>query len=58
MVKLSKEELNTKTVDIIGETATCLLFAASFLIMIGTFLYMKKHLPEAPDYKEDESLTI
>ena len=58
MATLSKEELNTKTVDMIGETATCLLFAASFLIMIGTFLYMKKHLPEAPEYKEDESLTI
>lgn len=59
MATLSKEELNTKTVDMIGETATCLLFAASFLIMIGTFLYMKKHLPEAPEYKEEEeSLTI
>ncbi|MBR6538939.1 MAG: CPBP family intramembrane metalloprotease [Bacteroides sp.] len=58
MATLSKEELNTKTIDMIGAEATYALFFASFIVMIGLFLYMKKHLPEAPEYKEEESLTI
>ena len=58
MMVLSKEELNTKTVDMIGEGPTYALFAASFALMIGSFLYLKKHLPAAPEYKEEQELTI
>jgi len=58
MMVLSKEELNTKTVDLIGEVPTYALFAASFALMIGSFLYLKKHLPAAPEYKEEQELTI
>ena len=50
MALLSKEELNTKTIDLIGEVPTYLLFAASLAVTIGMFLYLKKRLPEAPDY--------
>lgn len=50
MMVLSKEELNTKTVDMIGEGPTYALFAASLILMVGSFLYLKKHLPAAPDY--------
>ena len=58
MMTLSKEELNTKTIDMIGEGPTYALFAASFALMIGSFLYLKKHLPAAPEYKEEQELTI
>ena len=50
MATLSEETLNTKTVDLIGEGPTYALFAASLALMIGSFLYMKKHLPAAPEY--------
>ena len=50
MALLSKEELNTKTIDLIGEVPTYLLFAASLAATIGMFLYLKKRLPAAPDY--------
>ena len=50
MMVLSKEELNTKTVDMIGKGPTYALFAASLILMVGSFLYLKKHLPAAPDY--------
>ena len=53
MMTLSKEELNTKTIDMIGEGPTYALFAASFALMIGSFLYLKKHLPAAPEYTFD-----
>ena len=53
MALLSKEELNTKTIDLIGEVPTYLLFAASFAVTIGMFLYLKKRLPAAPSYKEE-----
>ena len=58
MMVLSKEELNTKTVDLIGEVPTYALFAASFALMIGSFLYLKKHLPTAPVYKEEEVIEV
>ena len=54
MALLSKEELNTKTIDLIGEVPTYLLFAASLAVTIGMFLYLKKRLPAAPSYKEEE----
>ena len=50
MMVLSKEELNTKTVDLIGEGPTYALFAASLILMVGSIHYMRKHLPAAPDY--------
>ena len=50
MMVLSKEELNTKTVDMIGEGPTYALFAASLILMVGSIHYMRKHLPAAPDY--------
>ena len=58
MMVFSKEELNIKTIDMIGEGPTYALFAASFALMIGSFLYLKKHLPAAPEYKEEQELTI
>lgn len=58
MMVLSKEELNTKTVDMIGEGPTYALFAASLILMVSSFLYLKKHLPAAPEYKEEQELTI
>ena len=58
MALLSKEELNTKTIDLIGEVPTYLLFAASLAVTIGMFLYLKKRLPEAPSYKEEEMINI
>ena len=50
MAVSTKEELNTKTIDLIGEVPTYLLFAASLAVTFGMFLYLKKRLPEAPDY--------
>ena len=53
MMTLSKEELNTKTIDMIGEGPTYALFAVSLILMVGSFLYLKKHLPAAPEYTFD-----
>ena len=50
MATLTKEEFNIKTIDWLGEGPTYALFALSLAVMIGMFLYLKKHLPEAPDY--------
>ena len=58
MALLSKEELNTKTIDLIGEVPTYLLFAASLAVTIGMFLYLKKRLPAAPSYKEEEVINV
>lgn len=55
MMMLSKDELNTKTMDLIGEGPTYALFAASLALMIGSFLYLNKHLPAAPDYTSQPS---
>ena len=50
MALLSKEELNTKTIEWLGEGPTYALFAISLAVTIGMFLYLKKRLPAAPDY--------
>ena len=50
MATLTEEEFNTKTIEWLGEGPTYALFAISFAVMIGMFLYLKKHLPAAPDY--------
>ena len=50
MALLSKEELNTKTIEWLGEGPTYALFAISLAVTIGMFLYLKKRLPEAPSY--------
>ena len=53
MATMSKEEFNTKTIEWLGEGPTYALLVVSLAIMIGMFLYLKKHLPEAPSYKEE-----
>ena len=58
MALLSEEELNTKTIEWLGEGPTYALFAISLAVMIGMFLYLKKRLPEAPSYKEEEMFNI
>ena len=58
MAVSTKEELNTTTIEWLGEDPTYALFAISFAVMIGMFLYLKKHLPEAPSYKEEEMINI
>ena len=50
MATMTEEEFNTKTIEWLGEGPTYALFAISFAVMIGMFLYLKKHLPAAPDY--------
>ena len=50
MATMTKEEFNTKTIEWLGAGPTYALFAISFAVMIGMFLYLKKHLPAAPDY--------
>ena len=50
MAVSTKEELNTTTIEWLGEGPTYALFAISFAVMIGMFLYLKKHLPAALDY--------
>ena len=58
MALLSKEELNTKTIEWLGEGPTYALFAISLAVTIGMFLYLKKRLPAAPSYKEEEMFNI
>ena len=53
MATLTEEEFNTKTIEWLGAGPTYALSAISFAVMIGMFLYLKKHLPEAPSYKEE-----
>ena len=50
MAVSTKEELNTTTIEWLGEGPTYTLFALSLAVMIGMFLYLKKRLPAAPDY--------
>ena len=50
MAVSTKEELNTTTIEWLGEGPTYMLFALSLAVMIGMFLYLKKRLPAAPDY--------
>ena len=50
MATLTEEEFNTKTIEWLGEGPTYALFALSFVVLIGMFLYLKKRLPAAPKY--------
>ena len=50
MATMSQEEINTKTIEWVGEGPTYVLFALSFVVMVGMFLYLKKRLPAAPKY--------
>ena len=50
MATMSQEEINTKTIEWVGEGPTYVLFALSFVVMVGMFLYLKKRLPVAPKY--------
>ena len=50
MATLTEEEFNTTTIEWVGVGPTYALFAISLAVMIGMFLYLKKHLPAAPDY--------
>ena len=58
MATLTEEEFNTKTIEWLGAGPTYALFALSFAVMIGMFLYLKKRFPAAPDYKEEEIINI
>ena len=58
MATLTEEEFNTKTIEWLGTGSTYALFAISFAVMIGMFLYLKKRFPAAPDYKEEEMINI
>ena len=58
MATLTEEEFNTKTIEWLGEGPTYALFALSLAVMIGMFLYLKKRLPAAPEYKEEEIIHI
>ena len=58
MAILTEEEFNTKTIEWLGTGSTYALFAISFAVMIGMFLYLKKRFPAAPDYKEEEMINI
>ena len=58
MATMTEEEFNTKTIEWLGEGPTYALFAISFTVMIGMFLYLKKRLPAAPSYKEKEIIEV
>lgn len=57
MAVMTQEEINIKTIDWLGEGPTYALFALSFVGMLGMFLYLKKHLPAAPVYTENQERT-
>lgn len=46
MATSTKEEMNQKTVDIIGTTPTYLLLLLAIAIFIGMYFYLDKHLPQ------------
>ena len=58
MATLTEEEFNTKTIEWLGEGPTYALFTISLAVMVGMFLYLKKRLPIAPSYKEEEMINI
>ena len=58
MATMSKEEFNTKTIEWLGEGPTYALLVASLAVMIGMFFYLKKRLPDAPKYNEEEVINI
>ena len=46
MATSTQEELNEKTVDMIGATPTYILWAAAIIILVGMYFYLNKHLPQ------------
>ena len=58
MAILTEEELNTKTIEWLGEGSTYALLTLSLVVMIGMFLYLKKRLPVAPTYQEEEVIEV
>ena len=58
MATMTEEEFNIKTIEWLGEGPTYALFALSFVGLIGMFLYLKKSLPAALEYKEEEVIHI
>lgn len=61
MATLTEEEFNTTTIEWLGEGPTYAVLALSGAVMVGMFLYLKKHLPAAPEYTlchSDESENI
>ena len=52
MATLTEEEFNTTTIEWLGEGPTYAVLALSGAVMIGMFLYLKKHLPAAPSYTQ------
>ena len=46
MATSTQEELNEKTVDMIGATSTYILLAAAIIILVGMYFYLNKHLPQ------------
>ena len=58
MATMSKEDMNTTTIEWLGEGPTYALFALSLAVMVGMFLYLKKRLPAAPKYNEEEVINI
>ena len=56
MATLTEEEFNTKTIEWLGEGPTYAIFALAFVVMMGMFLYLKKHLPDAPSYSNKKTI--
>ena len=52
MATMTKEEFNTTTIEWLGEGPTYAVLAVSGAVMVGMFLYLKKHLPAAPSYTQ------
>lgn len=47
MATSTKEEMNQKTVDMIGATPTYILLGLAIAVFIGMYFYLNKHLPRA-----------
>lgn len=60
MATSTKEEMNQKTVDLIGTIPTYCLWLAAIIISVGMFFYLNRHLPQAarlqPDKDEQDSI--
>lgn len=52
MATSTKEEMNQKTVDMIGTTPTYLLLLLALVIFIGMYFYLNKHLPQPKTLSE------
>lgn len=46
MATSTKEEMNEKTVDMIGATPTYILLAVAIVTLTGMYFYLNKHLPQ------------